>query len=395
MKKFIDDLKNTYRPGFSLPAEFYQSEQLYRHELDSIFFRSWIYAGHVSEVPDGGCYFLTEIANESVIIVRDKQQDIRAFANVCRHRGSRICSKPKGRVKTLVCPYHAWAYELDGKLRSRREMPESFETSEYGLKPVRMEVFHGMIFITFSESAPSLNTCLAEVSPCFDIYGLAQTKVAKQETFTVNANWKLALENFMECYHCAPAHVEYSKFHTLKSPKDAEAFHPAMIKRAIELDYDTRSIDDQSEHGLSESVQHFYNRKALYDPFVSGSKDGGPAAPLLGSVKEYGGGVADFQIGPLTYGILYPDHAVIYRFLPTDLQVTDMEIVWLVNENAEEDKDYDLDNLTWLWTVTTEADKEIILNNQQGVNSRYYEPGPFSKMEDYTQSCLEWYLREL
>ena len=391
----LDSLEKT------LPRDSYLDDASFQKEWRAIFEQSWVCVGRAGALPKPGDYLALRLHNQSIIIVRSEAGGLSAFYNLCRHRGTELVPLTQpgsitGRFnRSIVCPYHAWAYELDGKLRSRREMPESFETSEYGLKPVRMEVFHGMIFITFSESAPSLNTCLAEVSPCFDIYGFAQTKVAKQETFTVNANWKLALENFMECYHCAPAHVEYSKFHTLKSPKDAEAFHPAMIKRAIELDYDTRSIDDQSEHGLSESVQHFYNRKALYDPFVSGSKDGGPAAPLLGSVKEYGGGVADFQIGPLTYGILYPDHAVIYRFLPTDLQVTDMEIVWLVNENAEEDKDYDLDNLTWLWTVTTEADKEIILNNQQGVNSRYYEPGPFSKMEDYTQSCLEWYLREL
>ena len=383
-----------YQPGFSLDAQFYTSESIFRKDLDKILFCNWIYAGHVSQLAEPGCYFLFELAEESIIVVRGADAVIRAFANVCRHRGSRICTGAAGKVRAFVCPYHAWAYELDGRLRSRRAMPVEFDQSNYGLKPARADVFHGLIFINLDTNAPDLADGLAAVDSSYSIYQLEKTSVACQESYTVDANWKLAIENFMECYHCAPAHAEYARCHTLKSPKDNKALRPAMLEEAARLGYRTDDIDHSQPAGKG-LVQFFYNRNALYDPYVTGSRDGQPVAPLLGSIGQYGGGVADIQIGPASYGILYPDHAVLYRFVPRGVQKTDMDIIWLVNASAEEGKDYDVDELTWMWRVTTEADKRIILNNQKGVNSRFYEQGPLSEMEDFTTGFIQWYLAQI
>ena len=115
----------------------------------------------------------------------------------------------------------------------------------------------------------------------------------------------------------------------------------------------------------------------------------------MGDIRGYDGGAADFQVGPVTYFLAYPDYTVVYRFLPQDVQRTDCEIVWLVNENAEEGRDYDLERLTWLWRVTTDADKAIVDRNQEGVNSRFYEPGPYSQMERFLNQYIEWYLDRL
>jgi Rieske 2Fe-2S family protein len=390
----MSGLTSTYRPGFSLDARFYASDAVYQRDLDVIFYRNWIYAGHVSQLPKPGCYFLMEPGEESIIVVRDGARGVRAFANVCRHRGSRICTAEAGKVKAFVCPYHAWAYELNGRLRSKRAMPKDFDRSKYGLKPVRCEIFHGLVFINLDESAPGLIDAIDEMSSSFEPYQLENAKVACRETYTVDANWKLAVENFMECYHCAPAHAEYARCHALKSPKDNEALRPAMLEEAKRLGYSTTTIDRSlpTDTGL---VQYYYSRNALYEPFVTGSKDGNAVAPLLGRVKEYGGGVADIQIGPVSYGILYPDHAVLYRFVPRGVQCTDMDIIWLVNQDAEQGKDYDLDELTWMWRVTSEADKKIIAYNQKGINSRYYEPGPLSEMEAFTSGFIRWYLAEI
>ena len=393
-KQKIRALIDRYQLDFSLPAAFYHDPSVYQADLTEIFYKKWIYAGHISELSDPGCYFLTEFGNESVILAKGRDHAIRAFANVCRHRGSRICLENRGKASAFVCPYHAWTFELDGKLRSRREMPEGFDREKYGLKPVLTAVFRGMIFINLDPHAPDFEQGLRDMSPAFDIYGIENTKVACKKTFSVDANWKLAIENFMECYHCAPAHVEYSKSHALKSPKDYEALRPAMLKKAAEVGYQLEPIDHSNPQD-KHSVQHFYNRSAMYDGFVTGSRSGQSVAPLLGSIKQYGGGAADIQLGPLTYAILYPDHAIIYRFIATDIQKTDMDIIWLVNENAEEGKDYNLDDLTWLWTVTTEADKTIILNNQRGVNSKFYEPGPLSNMETYVTVFVKWYLAQI
>lgn len=390
----LSELISAYRPGFSMDAGFYASDVVYRRDLDRIFYRNWIYAGHVSRVPEPGCYFLVEPGEESIIVVRDREGTVRALANVCRHRGSRICTSESGKVGAFVCPYHAWAYELDGRLRSRREMPEDFDPSIYGLKPVRCEVFHGLVFINMDRNAHGLVDSIEEMNSGFEPYQLEHTRVACQETYTVEANWKLAVENFMECYHCAPAHREYARCHALKSPGDNEALRPKMLEQAGRLGYSTTTIDNSlsTENG---PVQYYYARNALYEPFVTGSKDGNAVAPLLGAIKDYGGGVADIQIGPVSYGILYPDHAVLYRFLPRDVQRTDMDIIWLVNRDAEEGRDYDLQELTWMWRVTTEADKKIIFHNQQGVNSRFYEPGPLSEMEGFLSVFIQWYLAQI
>jgi phenylpropionate dioxygenase-like ring-hydroxylating dioxygenase large terminal subunit len=390
----LSALINSYRPNYSLPAQFYNDPAVYRHDLETVFSRAWIYAGHVSQLPDAGCYLLLDFGGESIIVVKGKDSEVRAFANVCRHRGSRICLHQSGKVRTFVCPYHAWTYDLDGTLRSKREMPGEFQRQDFGLKPVRAGVFHGLIFVNLDPDAPDLHAGLSEMNSALNIYNLKTAKVACQKTFTVEANWKLAIENFMECYHCAPAHAEYSCSHALNKPEDYEALRPAMLKRSEALGYQIESLD-QSKPADRNAIQYFYTRSALYDPYVTGSQDGKPVAPLLGDIKEFGGGAADTMFGPATYGILYPDHAVLYRFLPADVQKTDMEIVWLVHEQAEAGKDYDLDRLTWLWTVTTESDKTIILNNQKGVNSRFYEPGPLSGMETFLTTFVEWYLEQI
>ena len=383
-----------YRPGFSLDAGFYTSGAVYQKDLEGIFFRHWIMAGHASQLPEAGCYFLYEIGGESIILVRDRDGTIRAFANVCRHRGSRVCGAPVGKVTAFVCPYHAWTYGLDGRLRSRRAMPADFDPAGHALQAIRCGVFHGMIFINLDHEAPDLAASLGAVDASYEIYDLENTKVARRETYAVAANWKLAVENFMECYHCTPAHTEYARCHALHSPQDNAALCPAMLKEAAALGYRTATVNSpESAHPAA--MQYYYARNALYAPFVTGSRDGKPLAPLLGRIAQYGGGVADVQIGPVSFGLLYADHAVLYGFAPRGVQITDMEITWLVRADAEPGRDYDPDPLTWLWRVTSEADQKIITGNQKGVNSRYYAPGPLSDMEAFTTAFIRWYLAQI
>lgn len=378
--------------GCTLDAAFYASAALYRTDLEAIFFRHWIYAGHISQLPESGCYFLLEVGGESVIVARARDGVVRAFANVCRHRGSRICADAAGKVGAFVCPYHAWTYELDGRLRAPREMPADFDAARHALKNLRCAVFHGMIFINFAAHAPDLPQAFAALDESLRIYDLANAKVAWRENYAVAANWKLAVENFMECYHCAPAHAEYARCHALTSRRDSEALLPAMLAEAEKLGYQTRAIAGQTARG---APQCYYARHPLYAPFQTGSRDGRAVAPLLGAIPGYGGGVADVQLGPVSFALLYADYAVLYRFAPRGAQETEMEVVWLVAAAAEAGRDYDAARLTWLWRVTSEADKQIITENQKGVNSRFYAPGRLSEAEEYVEDFLQWYLAEI
>jgi Rieske 2Fe-2S family protein len=134
---------------------------------------------------------------------------------------------------------------------------------------------------------------------------------------------------------------------------------------------------------------------AFYGDAVTGSEDGHSVAPLMGDFTAYDGGFTYADAGPASFFLAYPDHGMMYLFVPRGPQRTDMEIVWLVAPEAREGVDYDLAKLTWLWDVTSIADKLIIDQNQQGVNSRYYRPGPYGPMEAQTRSFAEWYLQEI
>ena len=135
-----------------------------------------------------------------------------------------------------------------------------------------------------------------------------------------------------------------------------------------------------------------YQRYPLFEGYETGSRDGKPVAPLLGDLTGFNGAATDLQIGPMTFYLAYCDHVVIYHFSPHSVNSSNCTISWLVDADAEKGKDYKLEDLTWLWDVTTIADKRIIEANQAGVNSKFYEPGPYSKMEDLTQRFSEWYL---
>ena len=131
-------------------------------------------------------------------------------------------------------------------------------------------------------------------------------------------------------------------------------------------------------------------RSALAEGTVSGSEDGRPLAPLMGEFQSYDGGVTFFDVGMNNHFLAYADHGVIYRFVPQTVDRTDMEVIWLVRGDAVPGRDYDVERLTWLWRVTSEADKRIIELNQQGVNSRWYEPGPYSRMEQHAARFVQW-----
>jgi Rieske 2Fe-2S family protein len=387
------DVVGAYRPGFALPRALYQGDDLYQAEIDAIFLRSWLYVGHQSQIPRSGDYFLFEIAGESVIVVRAADGAINALLNVCRHRGSRICDQPEGHEARLVCRYHGWTYGLDGSLRAAAHMRPDFDRSSHGLRRVHSRVLEGLIFINFAADAPSFALIEQDLLEPLRPYGLPRAKIAHRRNYPIAANWKLTVENYCECYHCGPAHPEYSVAHSRAVPVEEFASQlEAVMERAPEVGLTRHTVRkswlDSGELGTDRG----FDRYPLLRGHLTGSRDGRPVAPLLGTLKGFDGGTTDLHLGPMTFGLAYSDHVVLYRFTPRGPRLTDCEITWLVNESAVEGQDYDVAKLTWLWDVTTIADKKIIERNQAGVDSRYYVPGPLSGMEDFTQRFLLWYV---
>jgi len=390
------------KPGFAINPYFYRSHVTYEAELEHIVFKSWLYAGHISQVAKNGDYFLFDVGEDSIIISRDNKGQIGAMHNICRHRGARVCEEPSGNRKAFICPYHGWAYGNDGHLKSAREMDqlEGFKCEDYALKKVRFVVFQGMIFINCDPNAPDFIAPLENISRQLGAYDLENAKVAERKTYRINANWKLVLENYLECYHCSSSHRQYAKLHTLEAPSEkVKPINQAMWARAEEL---------TGVPGIAEEYYGYYNdatafgacsytsRYALYEGFKTGSRDGQSVAPLMGNMQGYDGGAGDFQMGPLTFMLNYPDHCVLYRFIPRNLTETDMEVVWYVNGDAVEGVDYEVEKVTWLWHHTSLEDEYIILRNNEGVNSRFFEPGPYHPEYEATlMEFISWYLKAL
>ncbi len=388
MHKLVD----VQQDGIALPRHFYTSQAVYEHDIKAYWNRSWIWVGHVSQITETGDYFLFDYGTESVIIVRDRDSNVRAFMNVCRHRGSRVCTEKSGNTRVFSCPYHAWTYGLDGKLRSKREMGPDFDASKFGLFEARVRLFQGLIFICATENAPEIESGLARLATLTEPFGLENVKVVHSACYPVPANWKLALENYLECYHCAPAHKEYSRSHSLKDPASLDELVGPMQEKSIATGLPNSELDETGADAAALGADIYYRRYPLFPGYLTGSKTGEPVAPLLGSLTDYDGGTTDIQIGVLNNFLAYSDYVVGYRFVPTALQQTDIHVVWMLREDAVEGKDYDKENLTWLWDVTSQDDERIIRHNQEGVNSYRFEPGPLSEMEWGIRAFYHGYL---
>lgn len=198
--------------SFTMPARFYVNDDIYEMEKEAIFYRSWHYAGHVSQVAKPRSYFTTRIHDQNIFVARGRDNELRAFYNVCAHRGHELL-EGAGRKPVITCPYHAWAFDFDGTLVSARnsENVDGFNKCDFALKPVTLEVFCGMVMINldpnarpFAEDYAGLEDEIRQYMPSVDDLSLAQ-----RDTFDVAANWKVLVDNFLECYHCAPAHKDF------------------------------------------------------------------------------------------------------------------------------------------------------------------------------------------
>ena len=392
----IKELIRNRRSGHSLEQAFYTDPDIYELELERVIYRNWILAGHVSELPEPGDFKVLNVAGESAIIVRGDDGELRAFANVCRHRGSLVCLEKHGNTSKFSCPYHGWMYGLDGRLTAARDMPDDFDFGAHGLKSVSFDAIHGLMFICFTDAPPSLEGCKRDLAEPMAMFDFKNLKVAANKSYDIPANWKLCIENYQECYHCATAHPDYAKMHSLTlTYEQRERMRKELEERMSACgvrEYDFDFIDTRARPG---EIGYGYSRSSLFKKYYTGSRDGQPVAPLLGEFRDYDRGASDFTFGAFSFLLAYSDHVVMYVFTPIEHQRSQCEIYWLVRGDAEKGRDYDVEELTWLWDITTQADKEIIVNNSKGVHSKYYEPGPFSGMEAMESIYIDWILQEL
>ena len=395
------------RPGWSLPGPFYSDQAVYHADIERIWRRGWLFAGHSCEIPKPGDYFTLQVDTDSVVIIRSENGAIHGFHNICRHRGSLICDEPSGHAKKLVCPYHQWTYGLNGNLLACRGMPSELDKSQFHLKQVHVRELDGLLYISFAKRAPDFEPANRAISPLTRPQGFPRAKVAKAVDYLVKANWKLIWENNRECYHCNINHPQYIKanFDHYNADDTTPAIQ-AQIAAALRLSEERRAAAGvaatHKRSGMTDfpdaknGIWYSANRTPLVDGFATESIDGKLVAPLMGDYKDAQVDTLRIRTLPNFWNHSSCDHGVSTRLLPLGPQLTSVRVCWLVDAGAVEGRDYELAKLLPFWQLTSEQDWEICERQQRGVNSSAYTPGPYSTYKEYNvDSFVRWYLNSL
>ena len=380
------------RPGHSLPQALYNGSDALAFDLQAIFGQSWILAGFACEIPRPRGYLALDVGGSPVVVTRDRDGAIRAFHNSCRHRGARVCAEGAGARARLTCPSHQWVYDLDGRLVHARAMGEGFAPAEHGLKPVAVENVAGALFVCLAEAPPAFDRFRAELEPLLAPHRLDRAKLAHQNTLVERGNWKLVMENARECYHCDAKHPELSfTFPTGARGNFEDGGDPA---RAA---FEARMAGLGLPVGPVDGDWYQAARFPLNEGCSSMTEDGRPCVSKPLSAFTPGDvGSLRWALEPHSFAHAVGDFAFLFSAMPTGPRETVVTSKWLVHRDAVEGVDYDLGTLTALWTATNLQDRDLVENNQRGVDGAGYRPGPYSpEGEALCARFTDWYCRKV
>jgi Rieske 2Fe-2S family protein len=378
-----------------------------RRKWRGIWQGGWLFAGFTIEIPKPGDYITLNVDNTPVLVMRDDAGDVRAFHNVCRHRGTMLCRQESGHVRAIICPYHSWTYSRQGDLIACHGMQEELDKSKLGLKPIHTEVVAGLIYVSLSNSPPAFAPLRDEFGPAAKPQGFDRAKIAKIIDYEVPSNWKLVWENNRECFHCVRCHPQYFKanydVYEEEYASDAIKKQMAAAVARTQSKWAAQGIEITHTHGGLANVpgpgpQSLVRRRS-HDAgggFDTESMDGKRVAPLMGDYADQDVGVLRMRSMPNFWVHASCDHAVAARLLPAGPRMTKVRGYWLVKEDAVEGKDYDLEKMLPFWHLTNEQDWDICKWQQKGVDSIGYEPGPLSTRKEYNvDAFIRWYLQEM
>jgi Rieske 2Fe-2S family protein len=350
----------------SLAQRYFVSPEVFAQEQDRIFSKQWVLVGHQNQIAEPGDYFVTEVASESLIIVRDKGGEVHGFYNVCRHRGTRLREDRSGHLSAIQCPYHAWTYGLDGRLIGAPHMDQvpDFDKSDYSLHAVNLAFWEGLIFVNLADPPTPLEDWFAPLNGKFSHWNLPKLRPAKRIEYDVKANWKLMFENYSECYHCPGVHPMLSKV----SPYDS------------------------AENDLTEG------------PFLGGFMKINKGAGLTMSGKACAlpvGKIENLQevfyysVFPNMLLSLHPEYVMVHQLWPQSPERTLILCDWFFHPDAFNRSDFKPEDAIEFWDMTNKQDWHVCELSQQGIASRAYEPGPYSPRESIPAAWDREYLRHV
>ena len=362
----------SFRAGATtLPQRYFVSPEVFAQEREKIFARQWICVAHQSQLAKPGDYLVRTVAGESLVLVRDQKQLVRAFYNVCRHRGTRLCEEASGHTAAIQCPYHAWTYALDGRLIGAPHMDAvpGFDKAGYALHTVAVGVWEGFIFVSLAAAPMPLEEVFAPLTGKFSHWNLPLLRSARRVEYDVRANWKLIFQNYSECYHCPGVHPALSRI----SPYDS------------------------AENDLCEGP--FLGGFMAIQKGASLTMSGRACARPVGDIQgEDHQRVFYYSLFPNMLLSLHPDYVMVHQLWPQSPECTLIECDWFFHPEASAgtaDSGYNPDDAVAFWDITNKQDWHVCELSQQGIASRAYRPGPYSTRESIPAAWDREYLRHL
>jgi Rieske 2Fe-2S family protein len=407
--KPLGELVRNREPGCGLPGEVFSRQDVFETDVDIFFHKHWIMVGVTADVPEPGDVSVVDVGKASVIIVRDDDENICAYRNVCRHRGARLKEAGKSTVGMLVCPYHQWTYDLDGSLRHTKHMGKDFDATCRSLRPVHLKVVGTHVFVCFAEEPPADIAKLEEtMTPRFAPYELQNTKIAFESEIIEDGNWKLVMENNRECYHCEAGHPELKmSFIPESTSSSSEGMDEEALKAFAE--YNKLTADSQKDwesvgllctavEELSGDVATHFRTQRLV---IAGHGESQTMDTKVASQKLLGD-LTRRDLGDThmwthnSWTHVMSDHAMISYIIPLTPEKTLCRTKWLVHADAVEGVDYDLTKLTEVWVATNAQDASLVAINHRGAQDPGYIPGPYSpSTENYVDQFVDWYAGRL
>lgn len=384
----------------SLPRPLYVEPETYRCDIDLIFRREWLFAAPLAAFRQAGDYVTLDLDDSPLLFIRGKDGQVRGFHNVCRHRGSKVLGNESGRVRgKMVCPYHQWMYGLDGTFAHASHMPEQPPAKQHGLMPVHTATLGGGVHFCLADDPPPIKEAKERVDQLTSAYSPGRMRIATAKTYHVAANWKLMLENNRECGHCRGSHPElmtcvydYGIGADSRGDEDADYTSQTGIMeeecKRLGISPETVSFPGDSFYRLARLPL----RKGYLSEMTKPETLGSPVP--LGEATPQTGQLRTIYL-PNAWGHYLSDYYAATRVLPQGPRSTRVDVWWMVHEDVKDDL-LDFPALTEVWDRTTLQDGDLVENNQLGVNSQAYAPGPYSPVtEALVEHFDDWYVRRM
>jgi glycine betaine catabolism A len=354
----------------TLPGEFYTSPDIFAREREGIFSRRWISVGRGDTLAQPGDYELATVAGESLLLVRGRDGLARAFYNVCRHRGTRVCETERGRFAGgIQCPYHAWTYGFDGALMGAPHMADVpwFDKADYPLIGAALAEWEGFLFVNLDLEPEPFESALRPLLGRFAPWRLPALKTARRIVYDVAANWKLVFQNYSECYHCPPV-------------------HPALARLSH-----YRSGANNLRDGAVLGGYMLINEKGG-SLTMSGRLCGAPLGDLSEEQRQR---VYYYSIFPGAFLTVQPDFVMATRLEPLAVDRSRVVCDWLFAPETLERPGFDPNDGIEIWDITNRQDWHVCELAQQGVSSRAYRPGLYSREESLLSAFDREYRRSV